>query len=223
MSGLQRYAALMAHLSANPSTALEIVGVCGLCPSNSRRVMRELHALGLIHVSGWKRPHVHCAWCRVYSAGSRPDVAPPALKTGEDASLYKAQSNGVIRRQVQLFARFWNGLRMEISAIKLSERSDLSLGATRRLLEQCRALGLVRIGRWRWQSQRPVARYVLGSYPDAKRPPATPKSVLSARARAKRKHEDALDVFEHPPTDVIVENARRNRSAIDMAWFGAAA
>jgi hypothetical protein len=172
----QGYAMILRGIYDQPSTKRDVAVDNGLNRQSAEKLVRGMHALGLIHRSGWATTAGLDA--AVFSAGPGPDASPPLNRDGTP-SRHRTHTVGMARPAAELiaFASILRALDEPTSAQGVAEKAGTNPGSTRDLLNLMHDLRMVYVADWdrRLHGGAPAALFMLGfDKPDAPRPKPVP-------------------------------------------------
>lgn len=186
-TGLMLYARMMAALT-EPMTAREVATSVSATAGSTRVLLCELHGMGVIHVSGWKRVGKHGIWDRVYSPGDLPDAIAPLTTLGMPGKVAPPAKQRP-RAAVITFASLWYSLAEPTSTKDLAEETGVSEQTAWRFIRFCRDLKLIGVKAWGHAGTTPVAYYALGAK-NKDKPRRETHSTISRRYRVKLKERE---------------------------------
>ena len=169
--GYRGYTVILAILK-KPGTADHVATTTGAGHSGIRRLLKQFHALRLIHCVGWVQPS-HGFPAPIYLLGDGPDAPAPLTRAGQP--MPHCDFKPRLQRNVVAFASLIHAMAEEIPAAKLVVESGMAASRMRELLafmrrpeirlvhiaahEKMRATGgpLVRLYRWNPDARDAVA------------------------------------------------------------------
>lgn len=189
------YARILRCVADEPATVRELLGCVGIGKTAGYRILPAMHALGLVHVAGW-REIPDKPFQPVYGLGKLPDALPPTRrangrKVGGPVLLPVGDG---MPSELIAFAALLRELRYPITAVQASANTGLHEQATRELLAYMHEeLKLVRIANWGWRDgggdQIPEYQFAIDGQ-DAPRLPRATREQRNARYRARRRSRE---------------------------------
>lgn len=177
--GMLGYATILAVLKCKPRTALGVGAAMSIREKSPRLILRQLHRLGLVHITGWRRAANKGPHSPVWSVGAGADVAPPVTFDGL-TSTNKLKGAPPLGVEAITFAQVIRELGEPVSAQSLRHSVGITEKTVYRLIAHMRNLKLIYIASWdSTVAVVPVPLYTLGARHDAERPkPQSREEVL---------------------------------------------
>lgn len=179
------YTDIVRGLQSQPGTGREVAERHGICACTARALLRELHTVGILRVSGWRRVGNCGPLDRLFTTKPGEDVPPPLSTVGRPL-LLKPPKRSRPRPAVIAFAALWEALHDPSTAHQIAEECGMGQQAIYRFLAHARSLRLVRVSGWVRIGVVPVALYALGSKADVPRPERMPNAAVKRRCRQRK-------------------------------------
>lgn len=202
--GMRHYATIMAGLKAEPDSTSRLAARLGIDLDSTRRVIRQLHALKLIHICKWipKMRGVHNAGgiqAAVWAVGEGVDAAAPAGTSGRPLTTLSAERPR-LKAEMLAFAEVWQLLASgPLSTPEISNMTGIDRGAVRMLIHHMRRLKLARIAAYDPDMNfAPVALFTLGAARDADRPKRMSREEINRRQRQRDRSLSMLRATPRP-------------------------
>lgn len=189
--GWAGYASIIRTTQVRPTTAQRVATRFGVQLQTARRVMARLHDLGMVHVSGWERPHARGSSIPLWAFGAGQDQPRPEPPSGRPRQGLTRQTALPELVQVAHILRQLQGEPMGVAELAAAVGSQYANVA--RLLHHGRSIGLFRVAAWspRLKGGAPGAMWAMGSAADAPRPSVMTRSEIDRRSRQARQARQA--------------------------------
>ncbi len=178
--GMRGYASILGSIWGHPATAQQLCGRFKITQRQLLHVLRQLHALGLVYVKGWRASRSHERnFSRVWgfnADGSREDAPPPIGASGRAQTSAKATAT---RPGIEgiAFHRLVDALRMPHTAPDLAQESGVSRASIYKFIAHARDAGLVRVADWEPNIDKHCfPMFQLGRLPDTPKPATIPNA-----------------------------------------------
>lgn len=197
------YATVLRLVVDGVSTAFDIVQATGIESVNVRKILRGLHAHGLIHVAQWVHVGTASMPVRSFAYGPGVDAAPPvSRRTGLALSPVTTSVKPMRRRSEMIsFAALVAELRAGPStAHMLAETTGISDSYVYPLLRHMHALRLIRVASWALPLYGGAAVRMYGfaiDRSDAKRPARMAPEAKSLRKAEGTAARNQMLAFTH--------------------------
>jgi DNA-binding IscR family transcriptional regulator len=202
-SGWLLYASVLRGVADGPATAMELAALTKTCLPTMRKLIRRLHAQGLVHIARWQGIGVRNMPVACYGLGAGVDAlreyAP--RRGAENRAGQRPPPPKPIkpRSEITAFATIIRAmLAGPCTAADLAEFCGINRSFSYSLLRHMRELRLVCIADWapRMYGGCPAAMYgfaVDGA--DKPRPKTLKRSVIEAKRTAANRQRDAMSSF----------------------------
>jgi hypothetical protein len=178
--GLPGYVALLAEFKREPADITSIFTRTNLGKDTTYRLVTELHAKRLLHVSSWLvRPGVVAV--PIYAYGPGDDAAPPATRPNGRPIKARLLVRARVGSEIIALAALFDALTTPIAIYELRDETGLHRDTIGAFLRAMRAHGLARIARWQPRDcggGQYLGMWTLGEGNDAAYP-----SIRSARRK----------------------------------------
>ena len=170
--GYAGYASILA-CTREPVTARELAERLAVGRLEMRRILKAFHAMRLVHVHGWMKPHKNGIDVPVYQIGDKPDM--PARVTANGKPMPHADFVPKLRPKMLSFGALLHALREPRTLDDLERESHITRSTLAPLLRHMKRPGLrlVHIHGWapRADGYGPPSRlFMAGGNNDAPRP-----------------------------------------------------
>lgn len=179
------YARILRALLDRPMTETQLREKCGIGHTAAHRIVRAMHRLKLVHIGSWACTE-GTRYVPAFSFGEGPDAEPPRVRpNGRPTGPLRFSPCKVAPCELIAFAEILRQLQDPSTAQEVAQATGAHEQHTRELLEEMRALRLVRISCWSWRNRggSPIPNYELA--------PDTPDAPGLARVGQRRKVDTA--------------------------------
>lgn len=189
---MKGWVAFLAKIHAGPCTTADLVEATGIGRLSVLMATRHFLRAGIIHRRAWHRPVPHAKMVPTWAWGREGDISMPEYEERVRRPR-PAPSTLVLLSTVLDLIRDTPMRNREIS-----EEIAMSMDTVGDVMRELRAHKMVRVGSW----HKPpvgctVAEWVMGSGPDARRPPTTKTKAGQRAAKSDRRQRDDQLKFMH--------------------------
>ena len=179
-----------------PGTTRDVAQRSGICLYRAVNLMRQMHALKLVHKASFERHGPRHAPMAVWAPGEGVD-AIPMTKAGVPRRPHPHAKAQRLSAQIIAFGSLMRALREPKTVAALVQETGIGLRAAGGFVKHLRETGRVRIASWERSRYMWAAEYMLGTGKSAERPAPMTKKELNARwngARAHRARQRAVEL-----------------------------
>lgn len=185
--GWKGYATILRAVQIKPRTYGEIASAAGGGVNNIRRVINRMQSLGLVHIAGWEQRKPRTRPQALFSFGPGEE-APYPKDCKRPAVVRNPKAYGMHRPELIAFAVIIRALAEPVTRAHLVDLAGSTSCNISKLIQHCKAIGLVRIAGWDTSRPgKPAEELSIGCARDAARPAPMPKHEVQRRSRAAAK------------------------------------
>ncbi len=195
IGGWFSFALLADILYCLPGTTTDVVERSGISQWRAVHLMRQLHALKLVHKARFEYRGLRRSPMTVWDRGNLPD-AVAITKSGAPRKPHALIKTQPLSAQVIAFASLMRALQEPQTVASLIEETGVSPRTAGRFIKHLRETGRVYIASWERSRYLWAAEYVLGTKRSVERPAPMTKQQLNARWNAARAHRNRQRAVE---------------------------